>query len=189
MPAMTNTLKINMQTGLLEPITYRASAHHDERPLNMAIDMIVIHGISLPPGQFGTPDVEHFFTGQLDMSSHPDYASIAHLKVSSHLFIRRTGEIIQFVPFHKRAFHAGESQFQGRSRCNDFSIGIELEGTDVIPYEPAQYLQLSKVITLLKDAYPAITQERVVGHVDIAPGRKTDPGPAFNWNYLKGILV
>ena len=186
---MSDKLNINTHTGLLDPITYRPSPHCDERPADTLIDMIVIHGISLPPGQFGTHAVEAFFSGNLDFSQHADYTSIAHLKVSSHLFIKRHGEIIQFVPFSKRAWHAGESSFQGKTRCNDFSIGIELEGTDHIPYEQAQYEQLARVIHLLMQSYPAISSERIVGHEDIAPGRKTDPGPAFNWATLKGKLA
>jgi AmpD protein len=187
--AMKTTLKINSDTGLLEPVIYRSSPHHDERPQGMPVDMIVVHGISLPPGEFGSDTIENFFCGRLDMNSHPSFADIASLRVSAHLLIKRTGEIIQFVPFTKRAWHAGESYFQGKTRCNDFSIGIELEGTDHTPYEQTQYHQLGNVIALLMQAYPAITHDRVVGHVDIAPGRKTDPGPAFDWAYLKGILA
>jgi AmpD protein len=151
--------------------------------------MIVIHGISLPPGEFGSNAVEAFFCGHLDTTTHSYYSDIAHLKVSSHLFIKRTGEVIQFVPFTRRAWHAGESFFQGKTRCNDFSIGIELEGTDEIPYDDRQYEALGKIVPLLMQAYPAITRERIVGHQDIAPGRKTDPGPAFDWKYLQGLLA
>ena len=186
---MTRSLKIDPQQGLIAPVLYRPSPHHDERPQEAVINMIVIHGISLPPGEFGASAVEDFFCNTLDFSGHPAFASIAHLKVSSHLFIKRTGEIIQFVPFTKRAWHAGESSFQGQSRCNDFSIGIELEGTDDILYDRNQYQQLSCVIRLLMETYPAITQDRIVGHVDIAPHRKTDPGPAFDWKHLKGLLA
>lgn len=182
-------MQVNTITGLLEPVKFSPSAHHDARPDGCGIDMIVVHGISLPPGQFGTDDVEQFFCGQLDLAAHPSYISLNGVRVSAHLFIKRTGEIIQFVPFHQRAWHAGQSTFQGRERCNDFSIGIELEGTDVIPYEAVQYEQLAKVINLLRQAYPMITSDRIVGHVDIAPGRKTDPGPVFNWELLKGKLV
>jgi N-acetyl-anhydromuramoyl-L-alanine amidase len=189
MPAMTNNFKINLVSGLLEPVNYQFSPHHDERPQGTGIDMIVVHGISLPPGEFGSHAIVAFFCGQLDTGSHPAYADIAALRVSAHLLIRRTGEIIQFVPFSKRAWHAGESSFQGKGRCNDFSIGIELEGTDHVPYEQTQYQQLYQVITLLRQAYPAITQDRIVGHCDIAPGRKTDPGPIFDWDYLKGKLA
>lgn len=182
-------LKVNTDSGLLEQVAYQPSPHHDERPPGAGVDMIVIHGISLPPGQFGGNAVEAFFAGKLDMTQHPYFATIRHLRVSAHLFIRRTGEVIQFVPFHKRAWHAGESSFQGKSNCNDFSVGIELEGTDDVPYEQAQYLQLCAVIDSLRQAYPAIANERIVGHSDIAPGRKSDPGPVFDWDYLKRNVV
>lgn len=185
---MTN-YTVNLQTGLLEPTIQRHSPHQDARPEGMAIDMIVIHGISLPPGEFGSKSVEAFFCGELEMSSHAAFEEIAHLRVSSHLYIKRTGEVIQFVPFSQRAWHAGESFFDGKTRCNDFSIGIELEGADDILYEERQYKQLGAIIQALRQAYPAITSDRVVGHADIAPGRKTDPGLAFDWNYLKGTLV
>ena len=182
---LLNHLTLNPMSGLLESIKYLPTTHYDERPQGISIDMIVIHGISLPPGEFGTLDVENFFCGQLDTSLHPTYSSLSNVRVSSHLFIKRSGEMVQFVPFLKRAWHAGQSIFQGRSNCNDFSIGIELEGTDEIPYEKKQYQQLLSVIQLLMRYYPAITPERVVGHVDIAPGRKTDPGPKFDWVWLK----
>jgi len=133
--AMTMTLKVNPSTALLEPIRFLASPHYDERPAGMLIDLVVIHGISLPPGEFGTGAIEAFFCGHLDFQSNPAFKSIEGMRVSSHLLIKRTGEIIQFVPFEKRAWHAGQSSFAGRSGCNDFSIGIELEGTDTIPYE------------------------------------------------------
>lgn len=186
---MPETLFVNQDNSLLEPILYRPSPHCDDRPAGLLVDMVVVHGISLPPGEFGTDAIEAFFCGKLDFSSHPAYAEIAHLRVSAHLVIKRTGEIIQFVPFNKRAWHAGESIFDGRTRCNDFSIGIELEGTDYIPYEQIQYEQLAKVIQSLMLAYPAITRERIVGHDDIAPGRKTDPGPTFDWAQLRGKLA
>ncbi len=179
---------LTIENGLLKPVLYQASPHCDERPANMPIDMIVVHNISLPPREFGGCAIEEFFCGKLDMDSHPYYASIASLRVSAHLLIKRDGEIVQFVPFTKRAWHAGESSFQGKIRCNDFSIGIELEGTDHIPYELWQYEKLSEVVSLLMQTYPAITKERIVGHVDIAPGRKTDPGPVFDWAYLKGKI-
>ena len=179
---------VNSENSLLEPAIYRPSPHHDERPLDMPVDLLVVHGISLPPGEFGTNVIEPFFCGQLDFSEYPALADIAHLRVAAHLLIKRTGEVVQFVPFSKRAWHAGESSFQGRSRCNDFSIGIELEGTDDIPYEDVQYQQLGRVIQAIMQAYPQITHDRVVGHADIAPGRKTDPGSAFDWAYLKGML-
>ncbi len=187
---MTNSdALIDPSSGLLRQARYLPSPHHDTRPSGMPIDMIVVHNISLPPGQFGGEAIEQFFCGQLDMSSHPYFQTIASLRVSSHLLIKRTGEIIQFVPFHLRAWHAGESSFAGRTRCNDFSVGIELEGTDHQPFETRQYEQLANVIRALLEVYPHITPERIVGHSDIAPLRKTDPGPAFDWNHLKGMLA
>ena len=182
-------MKIDIQRGLLTSAVYCPSTYCDERPEGALIDMVVIHSISLPPGEFGSDAVEAFFSGTLDVLAHAYFQTIAHLKVSSHLFIKRTGAIIQFVPFTQRAWHAGESYFQGKTRCNDFSIGIELEGTDEIPYDPRQYEQLAIIVPLLMRAYPAITTDRIVGHADIAPGRKTDPGPVFDWKYLKGIIA
>lgn len=184
---MTNNLNITAE-GLLDPVIYCASPYCDERPQANNIDLIVIHGISLPPGQFGNQAIEAFFCGKLDFSQHAYYPSIAHLKVSAHLLIKRDGTIIQFVPFLKRAWHAGESSFQGKKSCNDFSIGIELEGTDEIPYEQNQYQKLLTIIPLLKKHYPAISRERIVGHQDIAPNRKRDPGPFFDWTSLQGII-
>ncbi|MDZ7686904.1 MAG: 1,6-anhydro-N-acetylmuramyl-L-alanine amidase AmpD [Gammaproteobacteria bacterium] len=154
----------------------------DERP-DPDIDLIVIHGISLPAGHFGGNYVEGLFCGCLDTARHPDLRDLEGVCVSSHLFIRRDGGMIQFVPFDRRAWHAGESQFKGRTRCNDFSIGIELEGTDGNRYREAQYRSLIEVSRLLVDAY-GIPPGHVVGHSDIAPGRKTDPGPYFDWNRL-----
>lgn len=183
MHAIHTLLSIDRASALLQPVNFQPSPHYDERPVATDIDMIVVHGISLPPGEFGSSAIPDFFCGKLDTGSHPAFADIANVRVSAHLLIRRTGEVIQFVPFDKRAWHAGESFYQGKTRCNDFSIGIELEGTDHIPYELAQYQQLSLVISLLRQTYPAITEDRIVGHVDIAPSRKTDPGPLFDWNY------
>lgn len=181
-------MKIDLATGLLTSARYIMSMHHDDRPDNTQIDLIVIHNISLPPGQFGTDAVEKFFCDQLDFSAHPYFSTISQLKVSSHLFIDRKGAVTQFVPFIKRAWHAGESSFQGRTRCNDFSIGIELEGTDDIVFEEVQYKVLSDIIKIVKISYPHITRERIVGHSDIAPQRKTDPGPMFDWRYLDCLL-
>jgi len=189
LPLMITTLSLNPVSSLIEPALYLPSPNQDNRPEGATIDMIVVHNISLPPGEFGGKAVEAFFCNQLDSSLHPYFATIAALTVSAHLFIKRTGEIVQFVPFHKRAWHAGESAFAGKTRCNDFSVGIELEGTDDVPYEKLQYDRLAEIIRLLMLAYPAITPERIVGHADIAPGRKTDPGPAFDWGHLKGILT
>lgn len=174
--------------NILSQARQSLSPHCDERPGDVAIDMIVIHGISLPPGQFGSSAIEDFFCHRLDYSQHPYFATLISLHVSAHLLIDRAGNLIQFVPFEKRAWHAGKSFFKGRENCNDFSIGIELEGTDELPYEKIQYEQLAKVIKLLMKKYPYITRERIVGHVDIAPGRKTDPGPSFDWTYLNCLL-
>lgn len=147
------------------------------------ISLIVIHNISLPPGQFGGPYIEQLFLNRLKASDHPYFAEVYQLEVSSHLLIRRDGEVVQFVAFDKRAWHAGRSSYAGRDNCNDYSIGIELEGCDDLPYEPVQYTRLNEVLPILWRAYPS-TQGHVVGHSDIAPGRKTDPGPAFDWRAL-----
>jgi AmpD protein len=181
-------LQIDKMTGFLVSARTIPSTHYNERPENMPIDMIVIHNISLPPGEFGSGAIEKFFCDELDMTQHPYFSTIADLKVSSHLLIDRNGEITQCVPFSKRAWHAGQSQFQERMNCNDFSIGIELEGTDDLPFEKKQYETLAKVIQALLKTYPNITRERIVGHSDIAPGRKTDPGPFFDWNFLDCLL-
>ncbi len=179
-------VKIDQTNGLLTSVDYKPSPHSDDRPENTAIDMIVVHNISLPPGEFGGGHVQSFFCGQLNTAQHSYFATIAALKVSSHLFIQRDGMMTQFVPFTKRAWHAGVSNFKGRERCNDFSIGIELEGTDDLPYEAIQYQTLAHVIQLLKTEYPSIAH--IVGHADIAPGRKTDPGAAFDWMLLHKLL-
>lgn len=181
-------MKLDQVSGLIMPARYLPSSHHDERPEGTTIDMIVIHNISLPPGQFGTGAVEKFFCDQLDFSTHPYFETIATLRVSSHLLIDRKGNVTQFVPFTKRAWHAGQSSFQGKTHCNDFSIGIELEGTDDLPFEKKQYTVLLDIVYLLIQAYPAISRERIVGHSDIAPGRKTDPGPHFDWRYFDCLL-
>ena len=181
-------LKIDAQSALLMDTPYIASPNCDDRPDRDDISLIVVHGISLPPGQFDGPFVEHFFTNRLDYSAHPFFKDIKDMRVSAHLFIRRNGDIIQFVPFEKRAWHAGQSQYQGRECCNDFSIGIELEGTDETEYTDSQYTQLGAAIAAILLAYPKISRDRILGHSDIAPGRKTDPGPSFNWTKLSHVL-
>ena len=181
-------MKIDTLTSLLEAARYLPSEHADLRPANTAIDTVVLHCISLPPGQFGGGEIEEFFCGKLDYTQHPYFLTIAPLKVSAHLLIDRNGKITQFVPFSQRAWHAGTSFFDGRPRCNDFSIGIELEGTDDLPYEKIQYEKLAQVIKILRQTYPAITRDRIVGHSHIAPDRKTDPGPCFDWAYLDCLL-
>ncbi len=182
-------MKINKQTGLIEKVTYLPSPNMDPRPDGVDVDLLVIHAISLPPNQFSGDAVEKYFTNQLDFKSHPFYKQIAELKVSAHLFIRRDGHLQQFVPLHMRAWHAGVSEFANRTHCNDFSIGIELEGCDDLPFEPAQYQQIIAITKLVRELYPKITLSRIVGHSDIAPGRKTDPGPHFDWNYYQGLLT
>jgi len=177
-------MKVDKQTGLLQGARQCPSPNYNDRPDSSDITLLVIHNISLPPEQFGSDDIDRFFTNCLDSSKHPYFDEICQMQVSSHLLIRRDGEVVQYVPFHRRAWHAGESEFEGRPNCNDFSIGIELEGTDTIPYEPIQYQRLQEVIHLLQQAYPAITRERIVGHCDISPGRKTDPGDVFDWQQL-----
>lgn len=182
------SMKVEMVSGRLEGARQVASPNHDERPPDAVIDLLVIHGISLPPGDFGGPWIDALFTNTLDPQAHPYFQEIAGLRVSTHVLIRRDGEIIQYVPLQRRAWHAGQSCFDGRNRCNDFSIGIELEGCDDRPYEDAQYLALAGIVRAMTAAYPAITPDRIVGHSDIAPGRKTDPGPAFEWDRLRTLL-
>jgi len=155
-----------------------ATANRDARPAPSDVSLVVVHGISLPPGQFGGGAIESLFTNGLDADAHPYFASIAGLRVSAHFLVRRDGALIQFVPCGERAWHAGQSTWRGRARCNDFSIGIELEGCDDVPYAAAQYAMLARLVRALARRYPI---EEVVGHSDVAPGRKTDPGPAFDW--------
>ncbi|WP_223163453.1 1,6-anhydro-N-acetylmuramyl-L-alanine amidase AmpD [Methylococcus geothermalis] len=157
------------------------SPNQDERPEGETISLIVIHGITLPPGEFGGPWIRQLFNNELDGGAHPFFESIRHLRVSAHALIRRDGEVEHYVPTHRRAWHAGVSEFRGRSACNDFSIGIELEGTDDLPYTPEQYRSLAGLVVEQMARYPAITEDRIVGHSAIAPHRKTDPGPAFDW--------
>lgn len=175
--------------GWIDEATICPSPNHDERPAGMAPDLIVIHSISLPPGEFGGPYIEALFTNTLDPTAHPYFCDIHTRQLSAHALIRRDGTLIQFVSFDQRAWHAGESQFQGRARCNDFSLGIELEGCDDQPYEDAQYTALGALIRSLMARYPGITPERITGHSDIAPGRKTDPGPGFDWPHLHQLLA
>ncbi|MGH8127109.1 MAG: 1,6-anhydro-N-acetylmuramyl-L-alanine amidase AmpD [Gammaproteobacteria bacterium] len=165
------------------------SPHADERPPGAQVSLIVIHGVSLPPGEFGGSWVEDFFSGRLDRDTHPYFARLAALRVAPHLYVQRDGALIQFVSCARRAWHAGRSRWQGRDACNDFSIGIELEGTDDIPYTDAQYERLVSVIVALHRHYPAIGEQGVAGHSDIAPGRKTDPGPVFDWRHLTSKLA
>jgi len=181
-------MHVDTLSGLLREARFVPSPNADPRPPGSVVDAVVIHGISLPPGEFGGPWIEALFTNTLEPRAHPYFAEIADLRVSSHLLIRRDAELVQFVPFHLRAWHAGASSLAGREGCNDFSIGIELEGADDIAYEDGQYRALAEVLAALRRAYPDIAPQRIVGHSDIAPQRKTDPGPAFDWAYLRGLL-
>jgi AmpD protein len=160
------------------------SPNRDARPSGTFVTLVVIHGISLPPGEFGGDAIARLFTNRLDPMAHPYYASIAHLHVSSHFLVRRDGRLVQFVSCNERAWHAGISRFRGRAHCNDFSIGVELEGTDHLPYEAAQYAMLVRLLKALARRYPI---RHVAGHSDIAPERKTDPGPAFDWARLRRL--
>lgn len=157
------------------------SPNQEARPPGMPVDLAVIHNISLPPDEFGGPGVVDLFTNRLDWEAHPYYAQIRGMRVSAHFFVRRDGSLIQFVACSRRAWHAGVSAWQGRERCNDFSIGIELEGSDTQPFTEAQYVTLNRLLAALRRAYPL---QAVVGHSDIAPGRKTDPGPCFDWSRI-----
>jgi len=179
----------------IDPVTHRLrgvrqldSPNFDERPPGCGPELIVIHGISLPPGSYGGTAIDRLFTNCLDPHEHPYFEAIAGVRVSSHLLIRRDGELVQYVPFDKRAWHAGESCFHGRRACNDFSIGIELEGQDEEPYTPVQYERLSAVVAVLVGTYPGLSLQAIAGHSDIAPGRKTDPGPAFDWTGFRERL-
>jgi len=163
------------------------SPNYNDRPVNR-IDMLVVHNISLPPGEFGGPYISQLFTNQLDPSQHPYFEQISGLEVSAHLLIRRDGSMIQYVPFDKRAWHAGQSCFSGDENCNDFAIGIELEGADDVLYEPVQYQRLAEVSKALMETYRKLTPKRIAGHSDIAPGRKTDPGEAFDWSHFRSLL-
>lgn len=178
-------LVVHGPTGLLVGVRQVLSPHHDARPPGLATDLVVLHGISLPPGEFGGPAIEQLFTGTLRPEGHPYFAGIAGLRVSAHLLVRRDGELVQFLPFGRRAWHAGASEYEGRQGCNDFSVGIELEGADEVPYTDAQYRQLAAVLRALFAAYPDLGPGRVTRHSDIAPGRKTDPGPAFDMERIQ----
>lgn len=189
-PPMTarRRLAVDLDSGLLRPARQVPSPNQDERPPGCTAELIVVHGISLPPGRFGGPHIDQLFTNALDPGAHPYFAGLAGLRVSAHLLIRRRGELIQYVPLHRRAWHAGQSSWRGRAACNDFSIGIELEGTDQRPYTAAQYRRLCATIRALRRDWPGLRDAPVVGHCDIAPGRKTDPGAAFDWGRLRAGL-
>jgi AmpD protein len=181
-------MRVDVTTGLLVGVRQVLSPFLDPRPTGVAPDLVVLHGISLPPGEFGGPWIARLFTGaHMPPSHHPFFETLQGLRASAHLLICRDGEVVQFVPFTQRAWHAGKSSWQGREACNDYSIGIECEGTDEVPYAEAQYARLRALLPMLLEAYPQITQERIVGHSDVAPGRKTDPGRSFDWKEIGKI--
>lgn len=182
-------MKVNSNSGLLDVARQCPSPNHDQRPSGCEPELIVLHNISLPPYEFGGPWIDHLFTNQLDPEAHPFFAEICYLKVASHLLIRRDGEIVQYVPFQQRAFHAGVSSYRGRERCNDFSIGIELEGSDFEAFTEQQYAQLEQLLPTLVAAYPTLSLTDITGHEHIAPGRKTDPGPFFDWQRLSNTFA
>lgn len=174
------------EDGVLGGAPQFASPNCDERPDGTEITLLVVHNISLPPGEFGGQDVIRFFTNTLDFAAHPYYETLRDLRVSAHFLIRRGGELIQLVPCARRAWHAGPSSWRGRERCNDFSVGVELEGADDQAYASQQYTNLANLLAALRRRYPIVD---VVGHADIAPGRKTDPGPGFDWGRLRESLA
>lgn len=182
-------LEVDATTGLMRGVAQTASPNFDSRPPGAGLDLIVVHGISLPPGGFGGPWIDRLFTNTLSTDAHPYFATVAALRVSAHLLIRRSGDLTQYVKFTDRAWHAGQSSYGGRAACNDYSVGIELEGTDTTPYEDAQYLVLANAVAALCAAYASLSPDRLVGHSDIAPGRKTDPGPAFDWPRVRRLIA
>lgn len=181
-------MRVDVTSGLVEGARFVPSPNCDARPTGSKPEVLIIHAISLPPGKFGGPGVEQLFCNALDATEHPYYAEIEGLRVSAHLLVRRDGELLQFVPLHLRAWHAGQSQCEGRPRVNDFSIGVEMEGCDDAPFDDAQYRVLAQLTDHLLAAYPAITPARIYGHSDIAPARKTDPGPMFDWDRYRSAL-
>ena len=182
------TLSID-DAGWLQSVDVYRSPNCNARPENAAIELVVVHGISLPPGEYGGGYIQQFFCNKLDPSQHSYFETIHEMTVSAHCLVERDGNILQFVPFLERAWHAGVSEWRGRSDCNDFSVGIELEGCDDDPYTEAQYASLAGLILALRTRYPDIGADAVTGHSDIAPGRKTDPGPAFDWHALQTLLT
>jgi AmpD protein len=182
-------MQVDLDSGLMRGAKWIASPNHDARPPGVEADLIVVHGISLPPGEFGGPWIDRLFCNTLPAEVHPYFAEVAALRVSSHLVVAREGGITQYVRFTERAWHAGRSVYRGREACNDFSVGVELEGSDTLPYEAAQYSALAEVVAALCAAYPRLSPERLVGHSDIAPGRKTDPGPAFDWPHARAHIA
>jgi AmpD protein len=186
---MGRDIEVDLSSGLFKGAELSPSPNQDDRPDGMAIEVVIIHCISLPPAQYGGTGVAELFSNRLDPNAHPHYHDVAQLKVSAHLFIRRDGELVQFVPLHRRAWHAGESFCEGRARVNDFSIGIELEGAESDTFTDAQYIRLAAVTRELMRCYPALTPRRIYAHSDIAPGRKSDPGAGFDWDRYLDLLA
>jgi len=182
-------MAFHLNEGLIQPAHWVPSPNYSARPDARDISLVVVHNISLPPGEFGGGFVEAFFQNRLDASLHPYFAEIASLRVSAHCLIDRAGALVQFVNLHERAWHAGVSSFAGRDNCNDYSVGIELEGADTTAFTDAQYQTLAQLCAALMREFPLITPGRIVGHSDVAPGRKTDPGPAFDWDYFQAALL
>ena len=186
--AQRTPLAVDPATGLVAPARQCASPNQDARPPGALPELIVVHSISLPPGEFGGPAIDALFGNRLDPAAHPYFAGIAELRVSAHALVRRDGELVQYVPFERRAWHAGQSSYAGREACNDFSVGIELEGTDDGLFEAAQYAVAADLILALRAAYPSLATAPIVGHSDISPGRKTDPGSGFDWQRLHAMI-
>jgi N-acetyl-anhydromuramoyl-L-alanine amidase len=182
-------LKVDPASGLLIGARQVLSPNFDARPHEVTPDLIVVHGISLPPGEFGGPWIDRMFAGCLPPDAHPFFGELARQRLSAHALIRRDGALVQYVPFAARAWHAGRSEYQGRSACNDFSIGIELEGADGVAYTETQYAVLAALVHALLRAYPTLSAERIAGHGDIAPGRKSDPWESFDWARLRALLA
>jgi len=185
---VASEFNVDPDTGFIAPARIALSPNQDDRPADAAVSLIVLHGISLPPGEYGGDSIDALFLNTLDWDAHPYFGEIRGLQVSAHVLLRRDGSLTQYVPFGARAWHAGESCFRGQSCCNDYSIGIELEGEDEVPYDERQYAVLPAAISAIMLAYPTIGTADIVGHCDVAPGRKTDPGPAFDWRRLYDAL-
>jgi AmpD protein len=179
------TTHVDLDTGLLNNVRYVPSPNRDARPPGVEPELVVLHGISLPPGEFGGPWIDRLFTNTLPADEHPFFDEIDELHVSAHLLVRRDGEVVQYVPFHERAWHAGVSSWHGREDVNDFSIGIEVEGSPLAPYSGPQYVAINRVLDALEDTYPEISRTRMVGHTDVAPERKQDPWDTFDWDQVR----
>jgi len=179
---------IDRATGFLTGVRQVLSPHFDARPSGALPELLVVHGISLPPGEFGGPWIDRLFTGTLPWDEHPYFKQIEGLRASAHALVRRDGQIVQYLPFGERAWHAGQSAWRGRTGCNDFSIGVELEGTDDMPYTDAQYEALAALSAALIATYPSLSAQTIAGHSEVSPGRKTDPGPSFDWARFRALL-